>query len=64
MQCFVAERGIAFVRSQTVLDEIEYGSYVVRGYAKLILFNFLQLVNSNLTDVRTCEVGETIPSVL
>jgi hypothetical protein len=40
------------------------GHYAIGGFAKLILFNFLQLViPAYMADTQTCEVGATLVAI-
>jgi hypothetical protein len=38
------------------VDEILYGHYAIGNCRKIILFNFLQLGNTNIAGEQTCEV--------
>jgi hypothetical protein len=38
-------------------DEIQCGLYATGGHPKVMLFNYLTIINNNMLDIQACEVA-------
>jgi hypothetical protein len=44
----------------TDLDGVRYGRYAIGIYRKTVIFKLISIVNVNMADERTCDVGSNL----